>query len=68
MDLASAVEPGGLALCQPDRAFDFLLPEQENCGENSASTLTVPGRDPSSCLCDPCFLFLPSTKLPQPPK
>ena len=39
MDLASAVEPGGLALCQPDRAFVILLPEQENCGENSASTL-----------------------------
>ncbi len=28
-------------MCQPDRAFDFLLPERENCGENSASTLTT---------------------------
>jgi hypothetical protein len=39
MDLVSAVEPGGLALRHPDRAFVILLPDRENCGENSASTL-----------------------------
>ena len=41
MDLVSAVKPGGLALSQPDRAFVFLLRDRENCGENSALTLTT---------------------------